>query len=77
MAEQKYQMNIGNKSDFSFHKKNREESYGEIHMDFVKIKKCEPDFCICLNEWRVKIREAFIKKKVRRCYVSENTKRSE
>lgn len=62
-----------------FRRKIRNLSYREERVDIVKIKNiCEPDFCICLNEWRVKIREEFLKKKkVRRCYVSENAKRSE
>ena len=45
-------------------RKIRNLSYREERVDIVKIKNiCEPDFCICLNEWRVKIREEFLKKK--------------
>ena len=46
-----------------FRRKIRNLSYREERVDIVKIKNiCEPDFCICLNEWRVKIREEFLKK---------------
>ena len=47
-----------------FRRKIRNLSYREERVDIVKIKNiCEPDFCICLNEWRVKIREEFLKKR--------------